>query len=276
MGSGSLAGGGRRCHVRGMVGCLVAIAIAIAITVGVTAGTRAEGTAAVAAPQLNLRSEPSTAAPVVALMVEGETVSLLAGPTVDGWYQVQYGDIAGWVDGSFLLIDGAPGWDAESEPTSPPVSPTADPSSSGPLATTPSAIIELTTTVAIVPLTSDPEPASATQSQPAETQLIPEPTPTLALTPEPAWAAEQRADKSPPGKPSSNHKKDKDRDKPSPESPSATPTPAPADTPAPEATPVPAATATPTVGRDPVCHVGAGALGGRQPLEPVSHALRGG
>ena len=247
MGSGSLAGGGRRCHVRGMVGCLVAIAIAIAITVGVTAGTRAEGTAAVAAAQLNLRSEPSTAAPVVALMVEGETVSLLAGPTVDGWYQVQYGDIAGWVDGSFLLIDGAPGWDAASEPTSPPVSPTADPSSSGPLATTPSAIIDpatVTTPVAlasaIVSLTSGPEPTPATQTQPNETLLAPEPIPTLEETPEPALAAEQRA------KDPSNHKKDKDRDKPSPEDPSPTPTPAPAATEVATATPTVTATETPS------------------------------
>lgn len=243
MGSGSLAGGGRRCRVRSIVGYLVAISIAITITVGVTEGTRAEGTAAVAAAQLNLRSEPSTAAPVVALMVEGETVSLLAGPTGDGWYQVQYGDIAGWVDGSFLLIDGAPGWDAVSAPTSPP----ADPSSSGSSSTALTAVIDpatVTTPVAlaseIVPLTFSPEPAPATQSQPDETLLAPEPTPTLEETPEPALAAEQRA------KDSSNHKKDKDRDKPSPEDPSPTPTPAPAATEVATATPTVTATETPS------------------------------
>jgi hypothetical protein len=250
MGSGSLGGGSRRCCARGMISFLAAIAVAITITGGMTAGTRAEGTAAVAAPQLNLRSEPSTAAPVVALMVEGETVSLLAGPTTDGWYQVQYGDVAGWVYGSFLVIDDAPGWGAELEPSSPLGAPTADPTSDGSSATTLTVVIDPATvtapvalTSAIVPPTSDPEPTPATQTQSDETPLAPQPTATLEVTPEPAWAAEQRA------KDSSNHKKGKDRDKPPPEAPAPTATPTPAATE--EASATPTVTATPSSTSEP-------------------------
>src|SRR5215216_2584408 len=109
MGSGSLAGGGRRCRAGGVVGWLTAIAVAIAIAVGVPIGTRAEGGASVAAPQLNLRAEPSTWAPVVGQLWQGEQLALLAGPTPDDWYQVQAGDRTGWAYGGLLALDGVGG-----------------------------------------------------------------------------------------------------------------------------------------------------------------------
>ncbi len=107
MGTGSLTRGGRRCHTCGMVGWLTAIAVAIAVVVGVPAGTRAEGGASVAAPQLNLRTEPGTWAPVVGQLWQGERLALLAGPTPDDWYQVQAGGQTGWAYGGLLALDGA-------------------------------------------------------------------------------------------------------------------------------------------------------------------------
>ena len=71
------------------------------------AGARAEGGASVAAPQLNLRAEPGTWAPVVGQLWQGERLVLLAGPTPDDWYNVQAGDQTGWAYGGLLALDGA-------------------------------------------------------------------------------------------------------------------------------------------------------------------------
>ncbi len=54
---------------------------------------------------VNLRAAPQLAAPVLAVLPEGETVILLAGrETADGlaWQEVQAGDIVGWVAAEFL------------------------------------------------------------------------------------------------------------------------------------------------------------------------------
>ena len=107
MGIWILAGGGRWCRPRCVVGWLVGIAVAVAVVVGAPAGARAEGSATVAAPQLNLRADPGTWAPVVAQLWHGERLTLLAGPTPDDWYQVQASDRTGWAYGGLLAIDGA-------------------------------------------------------------------------------------------------------------------------------------------------------------------------
>src|SRR5918993_3736963 len=107
MGMGDLAGGGRQSRARGVVSWLAAIVVAIAITVGTPAGTRADGSAAVAAPQLNLRAEPGTWAPVVGQVWQGGRLALLAGPTPDDWYHVQAGDQTGWGLGAPLAFDRA-------------------------------------------------------------------------------------------------------------------------------------------------------------------------
>jgi L,D-transpeptidase catalytic domain/Bacterial SH3 domain len=107
MGFGSLAGGGRGSRAGGVVGWLATIVLAIAIAVGVPTESRAEGGASVAAPQLNLRAEPGTWAPVVGQLWQGEQLALLAGPTPDDWYQVQTGDQTGWAYGGLLALDGA-------------------------------------------------------------------------------------------------------------------------------------------------------------------------
>ncbi len=105
MGSGILAGGGRQCRGRGMLGWLAAIVIAIAFAGGVAAGAWAVGDAVVAAPRLNLRAEPGAWAPVIGQLWQGERLALLAGPTPDDWYQVQAGDLTGWAYGGLLALD---------------------------------------------------------------------------------------------------------------------------------------------------------------------------
>lgn len=108
MGRGNRAGGGRR-RTSGVVSLLVAMAVAVVITAGASAETWAEGDAAVAVPQLNLRAEPGTWAPVVGTLWQGEDVALLTGPTPDDWYQVQAGDQTGWAYGGLLALDGVGG-----------------------------------------------------------------------------------------------------------------------------------------------------------------------
>ena len=106
MGMGSLVGGGCWGCARGVVTRLAAIAVAIVVVFGVPVAVQAEGSAAVAAPQLNLRAEPGTWAPVVGQLWQGERLTLLAGPTPDNWYQVEAGDQTGWTYGGLLALDG--------------------------------------------------------------------------------------------------------------------------------------------------------------------------
>lgn len=59
---------------------------------------------------LNLREEPGTWATILNKMYQGEYVTVLDGPTDDGWYKVDYWGQVGWAYGGYLLVDGAPGW----------------------------------------------------------------------------------------------------------------------------------------------------------------------
>ena len=107
MGMGSLRGGRRCCRVRGLVDWFAAITVVVLAVLGTAAGVRAEWSAAVAAPQLNLRAEPGMWAEVVDQLWQGERITVLAGPTPDDWYQVQAGDRTGWAYGGLLALDGA-------------------------------------------------------------------------------------------------------------------------------------------------------------------------
>jgi cell wall-associated NlpC family hydrolase len=77
---------------------------------GAPAGVRVGAEARVAAADgLNLRREPSTAAPVVELVRRARIVYVRAGPkeTDEGlWYEVDYDGSIGWVMGQFLDPDG--------------------------------------------------------------------------------------------------------------------------------------------------------------------------
>jgi uncharacterized protein YraI len=85
---------------------LGAAVIALAVAVSVSGGAEAQEGAAVTAPQLNLRAEPGTWAPVVGQLGQGERLALLGGPTPDGWYPVQSGDQTGWAFGGGFTLDG--------------------------------------------------------------------------------------------------------------------------------------------------------------------------
>ncbi len=80
-----------------------------AIGVG-PAAVAGQGAATVDADTLNVRAEPGTWSWVVAQASFGEPISVLSGPTIDGWYQVGFGGVVGWVHGWYLSIGGAPGW----------------------------------------------------------------------------------------------------------------------------------------------------------------------
>lgn len=59
---------------------------------------------------LNLRDSPSTDGTILTQMWQGEDISVLDGPTGDGWYQVEYQGQVGWAYGGYLSIGGAAGW----------------------------------------------------------------------------------------------------------------------------------------------------------------------
>jgi len=43
-------------------------------------------------------------------MWEGQYIGVLAGPTDDGWYEVEYQGSVGWAFGSYLWVNGGAGW----------------------------------------------------------------------------------------------------------------------------------------------------------------------
>ena len=105
--------GARRVGLAEISRRLIVVAVVVALT-GVTAPieptSAAQGVATVDADALNVRAEPGTWAWVIAQLGYGEPVTVISGPTEDGWYQVQHGGITGWVHGWYILIGGAPGW----------------------------------------------------------------------------------------------------------------------------------------------------------------------
>jgi uncharacterized protein YraI len=68
-----------------------------------------ESSAFVNTDVLNLRDGPGTWATIVNQMWQGEPVTILDGPTSDGWYQVSYYGQVGWAYGAYLGF-GDGGW----------------------------------------------------------------------------------------------------------------------------------------------------------------------
>jgi hypothetical protein len=109
------------------------LVVLVVLVVGLAGGrgaepVRANDGAVVAVDQLNLRAEPGTWAEVIVSIWGGEWLAVYAGPTADGWYQVGYGGLTGWVYGAHLTIGGAPGWGeaAWSEPAPEPWAPAGE------------------------------------------------------------------------------------------------------------------------------------------------------
>jgi N-acetylmuramoyl-L-alanine amidase len=68
-------------------------------------GGGAPGTATIATDVLRLRGGPGTGYDILDRMFQGESVTILDGPTGDGWYQVSYHGQAGWAFGDYLDLD---------------------------------------------------------------------------------------------------------------------------------------------------------------------------
>jgi uncharacterized protein YraI len=88
----------------------VLLLIALLAMIAAPRNTSAEGGSYVDTDRLNLRSDPGTYAEVVGKLFQGDPIEVLAGPTEDGWYQVNYYGSVGWVYGGFINIGGSPGW----------------------------------------------------------------------------------------------------------------------------------------------------------------------
>lgn len=59
---------------------------------------------------LNLRDDAGTWANIIDKMYQDEPVTVLDGPTGDGWYYVDYYGEEGWAYGAYLVVDGSVGW----------------------------------------------------------------------------------------------------------------------------------------------------------------------
>jgi len=90
------------------LGRLAVVALLLATIAAVLPGAaRADSGATVATDVLNLRDGPGTWANVIDRMYQGADVSILDGPTSDGWYEVSYGGEDGWAYGAYLDVNGA-------------------------------------------------------------------------------------------------------------------------------------------------------------------------
>lgn len=65
--------------------------------------------ATVSTDVLNVRSGPTADAPVVAQAAWGEVLDVWWGPSDEGYYEVMYGDVHGYVSGAYIVFDGGVG-----------------------------------------------------------------------------------------------------------------------------------------------------------------------
>jgi uncharacterized protein YgiM (DUF1202 family) len=98
----------RRGPVR--VACVLLL-VALFALIAAPRNTYAEGGSYVDTDRLNLRSDPGTYGAVIGKLFQGDPIEVLAGPTEDGWYEVNYYGSVGWVYGGYIIIGGSPGWE---------------------------------------------------------------------------------------------------------------------------------------------------------------------
>jgi hypothetical protein len=60
---------------------------------------------------LNLRDDAGVWGGVITEMYQGEGITVLDGPTDDGWYYIDYQGVQGWAWGGYLAVNGSLGWD---------------------------------------------------------------------------------------------------------------------------------------------------------------------
>lgn len=83
----------------------------VAALVGTPAEVKAGDLATVSTDVLNVRSGPTLDAPVVTQAVWGEVLDVWSGPSDEGYYEVMYGDVQGYVSGAYIVFDvGVGGW----------------------------------------------------------------------------------------------------------------------------------------------------------------------
>lgn len=96
---------------------LVSLVAALLIVFGLFAAFPAHQAAAssswIDTDVLNLRDGPGVWAEVIDKMWQDEPVTVLDGPTEDGWYLIDYYGTDGWAFGGYLWVDGGPGWASE-------------------------------------------------------------------------------------------------------------------------------------------------------------------
>ncbi len=107
-----------RVQFRNTTGWASADYLARGGTPAVGTGMPAAGTAKVNTDTLNLRSGPATSFAVLKRMYQGETVTIVSGPS-SGWYQVTSGSTTGWASGTYLALGGGSGTTTP-PPTTPP------------------------------------------------------------------------------------------------------------------------------------------------------------
>jgi hypothetical protein len=93
------------------VGRVVFIFAVVMLAVMHQAGpVSAQTQAVVATDALNLRQGPGLSETILDVMNDGAEVSVLDGPTGDGWYKVRYAGEVGWAFGGYLSINGESAW----------------------------------------------------------------------------------------------------------------------------------------------------------------------
>ena len=102
--------GRQRSSVRGGNKLLMAMAITLlTVLLGAPRDVAAGELATVATDVLNVRSGPTGDAPVITQAAWGEVLDVWWGPSDEGYYEVMYGDIHGYVSGAYLQFDGGVG-----------------------------------------------------------------------------------------------------------------------------------------------------------------------
>jgi uncharacterized protein YraI len=119
----------------------IVVGVVIARAVMTPVGAAADEAVVDAVDPLNVRGEPGTSSPILAAIAPGAPVTILSGPTDDGWYQIQSGEITGWVYGWYLAVDGVDQWTGPADSSTPTTSAVVPASSDTGIAPEPSASV---------------------------------------------------------------------------------------------------------------------------------------
>jgi uncharacterized protein YgiM (DUF1202 family) len=102
----------RRAGSQSLVWRIAAVAILLSLAMAAAPVQRAAASSDsyINTDVLNLRDDAGTWANVIDRMYQNEPVSVLDGPTDDGWYFIDYYGEQGWAYGGYLVVNGSQGW----------------------------------------------------------------------------------------------------------------------------------------------------------------------